>query len=204
MHSSGQGGSGCGPVVVFMIATLTFVLGLLVGVGSLFGFLKADPQANLSALGINAPSPQVMRVERVEEVERECPPCEASAAATSASSAYALVYPIEETLRVEGEIDREAMREYVIKRRSSLQQCYKRALEKDPTTKGEATLQFSIAKSGKIIAAVTRQDTVDNEELKACMLDEVKRWDFKNAKPQSDLVVVKLDVLFVPLGAGGP
>ncbi len=201
MQPAPQGG-GCGPVVVFMIATLTFVLGLLIGVGGLFGFLKTDP-SNLSTLGVEVPKAEVI----TKTVEKECPPCEAAKAnspANNSPSTYALVYPIEETLRIEGKIDRGLLKEYVIKRRLELQQCYQNALDKDPTVKGEATLQFTISNKGNIIAAVTRQDTVKNDELKSCLVDTVKKWNFKEAKIKSKTVVIKLDILFTPIGAGGP
>lgn len=200
MQPAPQGG-GCGPLVVFMIATLTLVLGILLGVGGLFGFLKSDAN-NINSLGIE-PIETISAPVVEQVVEKECPPCEKAAGGVAPTSAYALVYPIEETLRIEGEINKDALREYVIKHRSELQQCYKTALEKDPTTKGEATLQFTISKQGKIIAAVTRQDTVNNEELKECMLSKVKKWNFKEAKIKSDMVVIKLDILFAPLGAAG-
>ncbi len=185
-----------------MIATLTLVLGILLGVGALFGYLKADAN-NLSAVGLQGTETTTTTPVVEKVVEKECPPCEKAAQSGAQASAYALVYPIEETLRIEGEIDKTALREYVIKHRSELQKCYKEALEKDPTTKGEATLQFTISKKGKIIAAVTRQDTVNNEGLKSCMLDKVKKWNLKGAKIKSDMVVIKLDILFAPLGAAG-
>ena len=204
MQPAPQGGGGCGPIVVFMIATLTFVLGLLLGVGGIFGFLKSDPN-NVSSLGL---PPAECNEVKVVEKQTDCPACEEKVCPTSptspaGSSTYALVYPIEETLRIEGKIDRDALREYVIKRRIELQQCYQKTLDKDSSVKGEATLQFTISNKGNILAAVTRQDTVSNEELKSCLLDTVKSWNFKEAKIGSKTVVIKLDILFTPIGAGG-
>ena len=207
MQPAPQGGGGCGPIVVFMIATLTFVLGLLLGVGGIFGFLKADPN-NVSSLGL--PDAKCVSENVAVEKTQDCPVCEqkecptpSPTAAAGGAGTYALVYPIEETLRIEGKIDRNALREYVIKRRLELQQCYQKTLDKDPGVKGEATLQFTISKKGNILAAVTRQDTVKNEELKSCLLDTVKSWNFKEAKIESKTVVIKLDILFTPIGAGG-
>ena len=191
---------GCSTIVVLMIATLTFVLGLLAGAGALFGYLKANEKA-VSNLGLAA-SAEPTECPPPPECPT-CPECE-TAAAGAKPSTYALVYPIEQTLRIEGKLDKVVLREHVIKQRYALQKCYQKALAEDPSIKGEISLQFTISNGGEVIAAVSRQDTVKNEPLKKCVIDKMKSWEFPEDEVKSKLAVVKFDVLFTPIGGSGP
>ncbi len=185
---------GCSTVVVAMIAILAFVVGLMSGVGGFFGILSTSDDAiyNLKL----AQKPQ----ECPAPVEKECPACEKTA--QQGGQTYALVYPIEETLRIEGDLTKETLQEVLLKKRFALQKCYQTELDKSPTTKGEMALQFTISSKGNIMAAVARLDTTNNANLKSCVLENLKLLSFKDeVKKQT---VVKVDVLFAPLGSGGP
>jgi|GEM_PF-2093963 len=203
----GNQGKGCSSVVAGMVATLAFVVGLLMGAGGFFGYVKNSEGAagNLGiSEGTSADCPEVKTADG-----KECPACpdcpEAGGDGNQGSApTYALVYPIEQTLLIEGKLKPEFLKEYVIKRRFKMQQCYQRILEKDPSVKGEISLQFTASESGEIVAAVSRQDTVKSKELKECVLAEIKTWKFEKGAIQSTLAVVKFDVLFTPIGSGGP
>ena len=188
-------GSGCSTIVVAMITVLSLIIGFLAGAGSLFGFLKSDPGA-LDRLGIPHDG---------STVAADCPVCEEGGEVRAASApTYALVYPIEQTLRIEGELDQDRLRDYVIKRRFELQTCYQRVLETDAQVKGEISLQFTLSSSGKVLAAVVRHDTVNSEALKSCVVDALKGWEVPAESISSEIAVVKFDVLFTPIGSGGP
>jgi hypothetical protein len=188
-----------------MVATLAFVVGLLMGAGGFFGYVK-NSEGAAGNLGISstaaADCPEVKTADG-----KECPACKEcpeSGSDSGSAPTYALVYPIEQTLIIEGKLKPEFLKEYVIKRRFKMQECYQRILEKDPSVKGEISLQFTASESGEIVAAVSRQDTVKSKELKECVLAEIKTWKFEKGAIESTLAVVKFDVLFTPIGSGGP
>jgi hypothetical protein len=192
-------------MVAGMVATLAFVVGLLMGAGGFFGYVK-NSEGAAGNLGISstaaADCPEVKTADG-----KECPACKEcpeSGSDSGSAPTYALVYPIEQTLIIEGKLKPEFLKEYVIKRRFKMQECYQRILEKDPSVKGEISLQFTASESGEIVAAVSRQDTVKSKELKECVLAEIKTWKFEKGAIESTLAVVKFDVLFTPIGSGGP
>ena len=201
----GNQGKGCSSMVAGMVATLAFVVGLLMGAGGFFGYVK-NSEGAAGNLGISstaaADCPEVKTADG-----KECPACKEcpeSGSDSGSAPTSALVYPIEPTLIIEGTLKPEFLKEYVIKRRFKMQECYQRILEKDPSVKGEISLQFTASESGEIVAAVSRQDTVKSKELKECVLAEIKTWKFEKGAIESTLAVVKFDVLFTPIGSGGP
>lgn len=194
---------GCSTVVVFMLATLAFVVGLLAGAGGLMGYLKGTDDGAATLGIVDSSSGDASAPSECPECE-ECPPCEESSGGGESPGVYALVYPIEQTLRIEGKLDKEILREYVIKHRYKLQECYQEVLEKDPGVKGEVSLQFTLTSDGKVLAAVARQSTIESKALKACVLKEIKAWKLPKDKVKSSQAVVKFDVLFTPIGGSGP
>lgn len=183
-HPAPQG-SGCSPIIAVMGALLAFVVGGIAGGGALYGYFSTKP---VESTGPTSVEPA------------ECPPCEQ---ATGAASTYALVYPIEETLQIEGNLEKDVLRERVIKNRFKLQKCYQGELDADASVKGEMSLQLSIsASTGDVAVAVPRQNTTGSKALAKCVLDEMKSWNFKEDVSGKSLIVVKFDVLFTPIGSG--
>ncbi len=198
---------GCSVITALFIAALTALIGLVAGLGALYGYLKFEPDS-LHRLGLigereviatrDAPAPAAS----APPAPSACPACPACPAQAAAPSGYALVYPIEETLRVEGQLNRDAVRELMLQRRFELQQCYQQVLDKDPTARGEIAMQFTIANNGRVIAAVARQNTLNHKPLEACIFNKIRAWTFKD-HVKSKLAVVKIDVLFTSL-TGAP
>lgn len=186
--------AGCSLVVVAMLTILSCIVGIIAGMGGFYAYLQSSPQG-VKNLGLVASTPKME--------PRKCPDCDAVKNSASSHSTYAFVYPIEETLRIEGKLDKNVLRGFFIKERSKFQQCYQKQLDLDPTTKGEVSLQFTVSSKGNVNVAVVRQDTTNNAMLKDCVLNTLKKWNFAN-KVKSDLAVVKIDILFVPLGSNGP
>lgn len=176
---------GCSVVVVVMVTGLAFFLGAGAGAAGLwFGMPYIEDSSGTTAVA--------------EVPSTECPPCEAAVAAGSASD-YALVYPIEESLRVQGKLDPELVKNQVKAKRYEFSKCYREAIEKDPSVKGEMSVQFTVSGSkGNIIAAVER-DTAINASIKECVLTEVKKWKFEPATGSNS--VVRFDMLFVPISS---
>ncbi len=184
MATSSNANAGTSMLVVAMIAALAFVVGALIGVGGLLGYLKADTD-----------NPQTFGI---EPAAAECEPCAEAANGPSAPSVYGLVYPVEQSLIIEGDLDREVLRQHVIKNRLKLQKCYQDRLNEDASIKGEMQIQFTLAASGGVVAKVVRVDTTEDAQLKSCVLDNIGEWSF--AKKVTKQTVVKVDVIFAPLG----
>ncbi|MFU8804517.1 MAG: AgmX/PglI C-terminal domain-containing protein [Bradymonadaceae bacterium] len=179
---------GCSGVIVFMVAVFCLVIGLIVGAGGLYGYLSAV-EDGVTNLGLAAPQAVAVPTPAVAE----------KVAAEKEEMVYALVYPIEETLRIEGGIDQAAVRNLVSRERFKFQECYNAELEKKPSIKGEISLQFTVAGSnGQVVAAVTRQNTTNSTDLANCVLKEVRTWKFQPIK-DGQLSVVRFDALFLPI-----
>ena len=191
MTTPPNGNGGTSLLVVAMLASLAFVVGTLIGVGALLGYLKADA-SNPETFGIETAGGEAAGGEAAE-----CEPC---ASAGNTPSVYGLVYPVEQSLIIEGDLDREVLRQHVIKNRLKLQKCYQDRLDADPSIKGEMQIQFTLAATGSVVAKIVRVDTTEDAELKSCVMDVIGSWSF--SKKVSKQTVVKVDVIFAPLGSG--
>lgn len=185
---------GCSGVVVFMIASFCLVVGLITGAGALYAYLTFGSNA-LETLGLQAAAPPPAPAK---------PQSSAQTAQPSAPEVYALVYPIEETLRIEGKIAPATVRNRITTQRFTFQECYKKELTRNPDLKGEISLQFTVSNSsGSIIAAVSRQNTTGNEALAKCLIKDINTWKFA-AIPDGKLSVVRFDTLFLPISSARP
>jgi hypothetical protein len=198
---------GCSSTVVAMLAILCLLVGLLVGAGGLFVFLKLDPN-NAVKLGI-APSvraPKAVAEKSKLQVCPACPACERCEAPKPSPSrvdaapggGYALVYFIEKTLRVQGQLELSVLQDKILKGRFDFQRCYQERLKESPSLTGELSLQFTVGSSGAVIAAVARHNTTKNAALERCVLDEIRSWTFERSATTRD-AVVKFDLLFAPI-----
>jgi hypothetical protein len=178
---------GCGPILVAMIALFCLTLGILAGGGGLFAFLYFTDDG-VQRLNL-APAP----------IAQIADPVEVSA---GTDNVYALAFPIEETLQIQGELDESAVRTRLSRDRFVLQQCYLAELERSPETRGELSLQFTVASNGEVIAAVSRGNYTGSERLNRCVLDKIREWTFP-APETGRVAVVRFDVLFLPFRAEG-
>lgn len=177
---------GCSVVVVFMVSALAFLAGAAGGAAGVYFF---------------APKSTTQSTTVVEAPAQVCPPCEQVAAQAAAGKDYALVYPIEDTLKISGgTLPMDAVRNLVKSKRHVFSKCYQDALTKQPGLKGEMTLQFRVSgSSGRVITTAERELKIGNDQVRDCVFTEVKKWTFEPTKgPDSD---VRFDMLFVPLGS---
>lgn len=179
---------GCSAIVVFMIATVALLVGAGVGAGAIYFWAQSSPES----FGIEA--------QASEQTAANADP--AKTGATGKEERYALLYPIEESLRIEGSLPPKSVTDKVKDKRYPMRKCYQDALEKDSSLKGEVSLQFTVSgDTGRVVAAVERHTDIGNEALKKCILDEVKTWEL--AKTSKGDSVVKFDLLLIPI-AGTP
>lgn len=115
------------------------------------------------------------------------------------SPGYAVMYPLEQSLTIEGSLAEDEVKDRLLSNRYNLRQCYQDGLEKNPGLKGEMSLQFTVAGSnGKVTAAVERRGEFSDASVKKCMLDELRKLKFSPSKGQT---VVKFDVLMLSMSA---
>ncbi|RAL23518.1 hypothetical protein DL240_04985 [Lujinxingia litoralis] len=178
--------SGCGPLVVIIIAIFTGTLGFMSGAGGLYLYL-AQSSDGLERLKLGD-GPQ-------RDVNGAAEPT------ANGEDAYAMVYPILDTLQFQGTIDQKSVRTRIANERTAFQRCYQKELEKEPNTRGELSLQFTVSGStGGVIAAVTRDNYTGSEGLAACVTDVLKTWSFPAPKT-SQIAVVRFETLFLPFRA---
>lgn len=94
---------------------------------------------------------------------------------------------------VEGALDKEIVRKVVRQHRREIKYCYEKELAKDPTLKGEVTVQFTISASGEVIAALVTKSTLGNQAVETCMQGKIQRWTFPEPKGSS---IVKVNYPF--------
>ncbi len=180
---------GCGPILVTMIALFCLVIGFIAGGGGLFAFLYFTDDG-VQRLNL-APEPTTaVTMAAVEEVD----PAE--------DDVYAMAFPIEETLHIQGEIDENAVRTRLSRDRFAFRDCYIEELERSPETRGELSLQFTVASNGEVVAAVSRANYTGSDRLSRCVLGQIREWTFP-APETGRVAVVRFDVLFLPFRAEG-
>jgi hypothetical protein len=189
-QSQNTGSSGCSIVVVAIITALSGVLGFIAGAGTLYGFIHSQDDA-LERLGLTKAIPEKPQPAPAEAEDSPDDP---------GDQVYPLAYPIQETLRIQGDIDKQMVIDKVANERFDLAACYKEEIADNPKTKGEMSLQITVAhRSGKVMAAVARENMTGSDSLEKCILDEMKSWSFDAEKVDNGLAVVRFDALFIPL-----
>ncbi len=174
---------GCSAIVVVLVSAFAFVVGALGGAGALFYVVQSDP----SAVGIEP---------EVQVVTKPAAPVKAA----SATPDYGLLYPIEETLRIQGKLPPESVTGMVKDKRYSMRECYQAGLNKDPSLKGEMSVQFTVSgDTGKVIAALERSTDIGNAAVRDCILNNIRGWQLAATRKGDS--VVRFDFLLLPLAS---
>ncbi len=176
--------SGCAPALAGLLAFVTLLIGILIGLGSLTAFL------HLSDDGLQ-------RLNLAPDVDTDH--------ASAPAEPIPLALPILETLRVHRSLDASDISAHLRDHRDLFHQCYAPALEETPSLGGEVDLQFSISgSSGDVQAAVIRDSTLQSESVESCITDTIRQqWSF-DAPEISGVAEVRFDILFVPVAASAP
>lgn len=64
--------------------------------------------------------------------------------------------------------------------RNSFFKCYTQLLQKDPSVTAQASITFTIEKTGKIHKASVSNSNIKNPQFSSCLIESVKRIDFKS------------------------
>ncbi len=140
-----------------------------------------------------------------DDTEKECEPCEeckvceecpeVAEAEPKENAPYPWVL-IGSVKITEGKMDADIAKRKVTGERYALRECYIPALKKDPNLAGEMDVQFTVSGStGKIIASIVRDSTIEDKAVQKCMTTKIKEWSFPKSEGTS---VVKFTIGIVP------
>lgn len=91
----------------------------------------------------------------------------------------------------------------VLKRHGNeVRSCYEQALRLKPTLEGKIAVKFIIGATGDVLVTEIASDTLNDENLKACMLNVVRSWKFPEPKGGGN-VSVTYPWVFKPSEPGG-
>jgi len=90
--------------------------------------------------------------------------------------------------QVRGSLDKEIIRRVVRRHLPEVRFCYEQELPRAPTLAGRVAVNFTIAASGKVAAAVVQSSTLGNARAESCVVSAVRRWEFP--QPQGGGIVI--------------
>jgi outer membrane biosynthesis protein TonB len=82
----------------------------------------------------------------------------------------------------DGGLSAAQVRQVVVAHHGALHACYESEAQKNPTFRGSVTLAWTIGESGAVISASITTSTLHNPRAEACILHQVRTWQF----PSSD------------------
>jgi TonB family protein len=93
-----------------------------------------------------------------------------------------------------GQRERETIQRVVRQhRREIIKYCYEKELQTTPGLEGRVVVEFTIAPSGEVVAALVDQSTLGNAEVENCMQNKIRHWTFP---PVDDVQMAKVSYPF--------
>jgi hypothetical protein len=80
--------------------------------------------------------------------------------------------------RVRGSIDKEIVRRIIRRHLGEVRFCYESGLVGTPGLAGRVGVQFTIAATGQVTAAVLQHSSLGNVRVEGCIVQAVRRWEF--------------------------
>jgi TonB family protein len=100
---------------------------------------------------------------------------------------------------VRGNLDKEIIRRIVRRHVNEVRYCYEQALSAHPSLEGRLVVQFTIAPTGRVLAAVLSTSSLGAPAVEACVVTAVKRWEFPEPRG-GGLVIVSYPFQLAPAG----
>lgn len=102
------------------------------------------------------------------------------------------------TAAVRGSLDKEVIRRTIRRNIDGVKACYERGLAQRRTSfGGRVSVQFTIAGTGQVVAAVLQSSTLGAPQVEACIVKTVRGWRFDT--PQGGgIVIVTYPFNFTP------
>lgn len=88
-----------------------------------------------------------------------------------------------------GALDKDIIRRVVRQHLAEVRTCYETGLQRDPALKGRASIQFTIAPTGEVAAAVVADNTLKDATVGECIAAAVKTWKFPAPEGGGNVVV---------------
>ena len=79
---------------------------------------------------------------------------------------------------VRGSLDKEIIRRTIRRHINEVRFCYEQALVAHPSLAGRLVVQFTIAPTGRVLAALVQNTTLGSPPVEACVVGAVRRWEF--------------------------
>jgi TonB family protein len=80
--------------------------------------------------------------------------------------------------QVRGSLDKDIIRRVVRRHLPEVRFCYEKELPRAPSLAGRVAVNFTIANTGRVAAALVQSSTLGNARAEGCVLDAVRRWEF--------------------------
>jgi TonB family protein len=100
---------------------------------------------------------------------------------------------------VRGSLDKEIIRRIVRRHINEVRYCYEQALAARPKLEGRLAVQFTIAPTGQVLAAVLASSSLGAPAVESCIVNAVKRWEFPQPRG-GGLVIVSYPFQLAPAG----
>ncbi|MEX1368308.1 MAG: AgmX/PglI C-terminal domain-containing protein, partial [Nannocystaceae bacterium] len=96
--------------------------------------------------------------------------------------------------QVSGALDKDIVRRIVRAHSNEVRFCYEQGLQRDPSLRGRVAITWTISGTGQVLGATTKDSTLADASVAACIAKAVDRWTFP--KPRGG-GVVKVTMPFV-------
>jgi hypothetical protein len=100
---------------------------------------------------------------------------------------------------VRGSLDKEIIRRIVRTHLNEVRFCYDEALARKPSLAGRVVTQFTIARSGQVLASVLQSSTLGDAHVESCIVAATRRWLYP-APDGGGLVIVSYPFQLAPAG----
>jgi TonB family protein len=107
---------------------------------------------------------------------------------------------IASSARVRGGHDADTIRRIVRLHINEVRYCYERELARKPDLAGRLVIDFTIAASGQVGAAMVQSSTVGNAGVERCTIEAVRRWEFPRPLG-GGIAIVSYPFVLTPAGA---
>jgi hypothetical protein len=95
---------------------------------------------------------------------------------------------------VKGGLSRDVIESVIRRRQYRIRLCYERQLNYNSKLAGKIAVHFVIGAAGQVLKASVAEDTMKNETVKNCVINEVKTWTFPSPEGGT---LVNVDYPFV-------
>jgi TonB family protein len=81
-----------------------------------------------------------------------------------------------------GNLSKEEITKVLKRHGNEVRSCYEQSLRLKPTLEGKIAVKFIVGATGDVLQTEIASDTLNDENLKACMLNVVRSWKFPEPK----------------------